>query len=163
MNTIILLIMSTIISAKSMQVTSPAFKTGDYIPLKYSCEGQNINPPIIIEDAPQQTVSIALIVDDPDATKGTFNHWCIWNIEPGKMIGEDSAPGVEGNNGAGKLGYTGPCPPAGTGTHHYHFKVFALNVKLSLAEGSGKAQLEAAMKGHVLTESELVGLYAKTK
>jgi Raf kinase inhibitor-like YbhB/YbcL family protein len=162
MYTLILYFMS-ILSVQTMKVTSPAFQDGAYIPLKYSCEGENINPPIVIQEISKETKSLALIVDDPDATKGIFTHWIMWNIEPGKMIGENKAQGIEGKNGSGKIGYTGPCPPAGTGAHHYHFKIFALDEKLSLAKGSDKAQLREAMKGHIIADVELIGLYAKTK
>jgi len=147
----------------TLQVSSPSFKNGDYIPTMYTCEGQSINPPLEIQGIPQGTRTLALIMDDPDAPAGTFDHWVIWNIEPAKTIRENSAPGTEGSNGKGAKGYTGPCPPAGTGLHHYHFKVYALNTKLDLQTGVKKADLESAMKGHILGQGELVGLYANTK
>src|ERR1700753_971213 len=103
MYTLILYFMS-ILSVQTMKVSSPAFNDGAYIPLKYSCEGQSINPPIVIENISKEAKSLALIVDDPDAMKGTFTHWIIWNMEPGKMIAENTAPGVEGKNGSGKIG-----------------------------------------------------------
>jgi Raf kinase inhibitor-like YbhB/YbcL family protein len=162
MNALILFFMS-IISVKNMEVESPAFKAGGYIPVRYTCEGKNINPPIHFKEIPQATKSIALIIEDPDATKGTFDHWVIWNIEPGKFIAENSVPGVEGKNGSGKIGYTGPCPPAGTGIHHYHFKVYALDKKLSLEKGSDKIQLQEAMQGHIIAQSEMIGLCTKEK
>jgi Raf kinase inhibitor-like YbhB/YbcL family protein len=160
MNLILFLI--SILTVKSMDVTSSSFKNGDFIPLIYTCEGKNINPAISIENFPGETKSFALIVEDPDAVKGTFDHWVIWNLEPGKNIAENSAPGVEGKNGSGKIGYIGPCPPAGTGIHHYHFKVYALNKKLSLKKGADKKQLLEAMKGNILTQAEMIGLYTKS-
>jgi Raf kinase inhibitor-like YbhB/YbcL family protein len=97
----------------------------------------------------------------PTHPKALFDHWVIWNINPEGTINENSAPGIQGKNGAGDNAYRGPCPP--TGTHHYHFKVFALDAKLNLQSGASKTQLEDAVKGHVLAMGELVGLYKKTK
>jgi hypothetical protein len=131
------------------------------IPSKYTCDGDNINPPLTIKNIPKQTKSLALIVDDPDAPSGTFDHWITWNIPPVETIGENSAPGSHGRNGSGRNGYMGPCPPSGT--HHYHFKVYALDTKLTLQEGANKKQLENAMKGYILAMGELIGLYKKTK
>ena len=161
MNAFILFIMTTL-SVTTLEVSSPSFKNGDYIPITYTCEGKDINPAFEIKNIPQGTLSLALIMDDPDAPGGTFTHWLMWNLAPGKVIKENSAPGVEGKNGSDKKGYKGPCPPAGTGVHHYHFKVFALNAKL---DGSinNKIELENAMKTHILAQGELIGLYKKTK
>ena len=160
MNTFLLFIIAGI-TAATLQVSSSAFKENDLIPAKYTCEGENINPAISVKNIPQQAKSLALIMDDPDARNGGFNHWVMWNIDPSGTINENSAPGTQGKNGAGKSGYAGPCPP--TGTHHYHFKVYALDTKLNLQEGANKTQLEAAIKGHVLASGELIGLYKKTK
>lgn len=160
MNSFFLFIVASI-TATTLQVSSPAFKENGLIPSKYTCEGQNINPALTVKNIPQGTKSLALIVDDPDAPNGTFDHWVIWNIDPSGTIGENSAPGTEGKNGTGKNGYMGPCPP--TGTHHYHFKVYALNGKLDLESGANKSQLEKAMTGHILAQAELIGLYKKTK
>lgn len=151
----------SILSAKSMEVSSPSFQNGDTIPVVYTCEGKSINPEIDIADYPRNAKSLALVIEDPDATKGTFDHWVIWNIEPGTKITENSAPGIEGKNGSGGVGYTGPCPPAGTGIHHYHFKVYALDEKLTLEKGAGKQQLKEAMQGHILAKTEIVGLCSK--
>jgi Raf kinase inhibitor-like YbhB/YbcL family protein len=122
---------------------------------------KNINPPIVVKNVPVRTQTLALILEDPDASKGTFDHWVAWNILPDHVITEGSSPGTEGNNGAGKKGYTGPCPLPGTGIHHYHFHIYALDTQLDLKSGAGKAQLKAAMKGHILAEGELVGLCQK--
>jgi Raf kinase inhibitor-like YbhB/YbcL family protein len=160
MNTLISFFMSGITIA-TLQVSSPAFDANGYIPAKYSCEGQSVNPPISIKGIPAGTNSLALIVDDPDAPKGNFDHWIIWNIDPGATISENTAPGIEGKNGRGENKYTGPCPP--TGVHHYHFKVYALDRKLDLKADASKAELETAMKGHELARGELVGLYQKSR
>ena len=161
MNALILFII-TALTSSPFNVSSPSFKQNGMIPSEYTCEGKNINPSITIKNVPQKTMSLALIVDDPDAPKGTFDHWVIWNIDPSATtIGENSAPGTEGKNGSGKNDYMGPCPPSGT--HHYHFKVYALNTKLDLAAGATKKHLEIAMKTHILAKAELIGLYKKTK
>lgn len=160
MNALLLLIM-TAFSAATLEVSSPSFKNGGYIPITYTCEGKNINPSIEVKNIPSGTLSLALIVDDPDAPGGTFDHWLMWNIDPGKVIKENSSPGIEGKNGKNEKGYIGPCPP--TGTHHYHFKVYALDTKLGLKSGSSKTELKDAMKNHILGQGELIGLYSKTK
>ena len=162
MYTLILFIMS-VLSTSTLEVSSPSFKNGGYIPITYSCEGKNINPAIEVKNIPSGTQTLALIMDDPDAPGGTFTHWLIWNLEPGKVIKESSSPGTEGKNGMGKKGYAGPCPPAGTGVHHYHFKVYALNVKLDLGIMVDKAVLDSAVKKHLLAQGELIGLYKNTK
>lgn len=159
MNTLLM----PIIVAASLMVTSPSFRNGEYIPTRYTCKGENIQPAINIKDIPAGTVTVALIIEDPDASKGTFDHWVAWNIPPTGSIEENSSAGTQGRNGGGQNGYTGPCPPAGTGTHHYHFKLYALDKKLDLPAGSDKTQLQQAMKGHVLAEGELIGLVKADK
>lgn len=153
---------TTITQAATLTVTSTAFNADGNIPLKYSCEGANINPPLSIRNVPENAKSLALILDDPEATHGTFTHWTVWNIPVGiETITENSNPGTEGKNGSGKTGYTGPCPP--TGTHHYHFKIFALDAVLDLKKGEDRPALENAMKSHIITSVEMIGLYKKTK
>lgn len=143
-------------------ITSPAFKDGQSIPEEYTCEGKNISPELNIAGYPSGTVTLALIMHDPDAPmEGGFTHWVAFNIEPGKVIKQDSSPGTLGSNGENKSQYTGPCPP--TGTHHYNFKVYALDAKLDLKKGATKAELEKAMEGHILSQGLLTGLYKKTK
>jgi Raf kinase inhibitor-like YbhB/YbcL family protein len=145
---------------KNLTVKSPAFRPNDTIPKKYTCDGQDINPAIIIEETPKQAKSLALIVDDPDASKGIFDHWIVWNIPPSTtMILENSVPGIEGLNSARQVGFTGPCPPSGT--HRYFFKVFALDTELSLVTKSSKKDLEKAMLGHILAKGELIGLCSR--
>src|SRR6056297_834457 len=143
-----------------MHITSPAFEHNQRVPPKYSCNGENVSPPLTIEDIPPGTESVAIIVDDPDAPGGTFLHWLIWDIAPTTEIRENSAPGTEGKNDFGKVEYGGPCPPSGT--HRYFFRVHALSIPVNLSEGSGRADLEQAMKDHILAEAELIGLYAQT-
>lgn len=141
-------------------ITSPVFTNNNFIPEKYSCDGEDLNPPIFIDKVPAKTKSLALIIDDPDASSGSFVHWIIWNVDPKlTQIAEDSVPGVEGLNSGGRKGYTGPCPPSGT--HRYFFKVFAIDTMISLTANSKKGDLEKAVKGHVLAAGEIIGLYRR--
>ena len=149
------------ITAAALKISSPSFQHEEFIPAEYTCEGKDRNPPITIQSIPEGTKSLALIIDDPDAPNGTFDHWLIWNIEPAGRIDENSAPGTQGRNSTGKNGYKGPCPPSGT--HHYHFKMYALDLELDLKSGADKTMLEQAMKDHILASGELIGLYAKRK
>jgi Raf kinase inhibitor-like YbhB/YbcL family protein len=146
----------------ALQITSPAFQNNGTIPRQYTCDGKDINPPLMIANVPQGTRSIALICDDPDAPVGIWVHWVIWNIDPGvKEIKENTVPtgAVEGLNDFGKHKYGGPCPPSGT--HRYFFKVYALDTTFGISPNSTKAALEQAMKGHILGEGQLVGLYKR--
>ncbi len=144
-------------------ITSTVFVNNGNIPGKYSCEGEEVSPPLAITGMPAGTKSLAIILHDPDAPMGGgFTHWVLWNIEPGdNNIPENFKGGSPGLNGAGQTGYKGMCPP--TGTHHYHFKVYALDTKLDLDNKTNKAMLEKAMQGHILADGDLVGLYKKTK
>jgi Raf kinase inhibitor-like YbhB/YbcL family protein len=145
-----------------MELTSTAFANNGAIPQKYSCQGEGVNPPLFWKGVPGKTKVMALVMDDPDAPSGTFDHWVVWNITPqAGGVGENSVPadGIQGNNGAGKPGWYPPCPPSGT--HHYHFKLYALDAPVTLAQGSTKAELEEAMKNSIVAEAELVGTYAK--
>jgi Raf kinase inhibitor-like YbhB/YbcL family protein len=143
----------------TISIKSPAFGNMDFIPDKYTCAGDNINPPLNLANIPGNTKTLALIVDDPDAPHGTFDHWVMWNIPVKERIEENSVPGAEGKNGRGENKYMGPCPPAGT--HHYHFTIYALDVKLDLSLDTDKKALLDAMKDHILATSELIGLYEK--
>lgn len=152
-----------LIKIKIMQITSSAFKNNESIPAKYTCDGENINPPLQFSAVPETAKSLALIMDDPDAPRGTFVHWTLWNISPEqKEIAANSVPAgtVEGLTSFGKPGYGGPCPPAGT--HRYFFKLYALDELLDLNPDADKAKLEQAMEGHVLAQAELVGLYSRS-
>ncbi|MFO8065139.1 MAG: YbhB/YbcL family Raf kinase inhibitor-like protein [Spirochaetota bacterium] len=143
-----------------MHVTSTAFEHQGRIPAKYTCNGKNISPPLRVEDIPNGTQSMALIVDDPDAPGKTFQHWLMWDIEPTEELSEDSAPGTQGTNDFGKAQYGGPCPPSGT--HRYFFRVYALRTTLGLPRGSSRSDLDKAMKGQILAEAELIGLYSQS-
>src|SRR5215471_13343514 len=145
----------------SLRVRSDAFSHGGQIPPKYTCEGENINPPLEVSDLPDKTKSLAIIVEDPDAPRGVYDHWVAWNIIPSEAIAENSRPGVNGRNSFGNTGYGGPCPPSGS--HRYFFKVYALDNKLDLQPGSDKKTLQQAMKEHVLASGELMGHYQKRK
>jgi Raf kinase inhibitor-like YbhB/YbcL family protein len=146
-----------------MKVTSSAFQQGANIPSKFSCDGSNTSPPLQISGIPPQTKTLVLIADDPDAPSGVFTHWLVWNIPPQtNSIGEGSAPkGVHGTNDFGKSGYGSPCPPSGA--HRYYFKIFALDRDLDLPVGAKRGQLDAAMKGHVVAQGELMGRYSRKK
>lgn len=146
----------------TLTVSSPAFGANTMIPMRYTCEGASVSPPLHIGEFPAQTKSLAIIMHDPDAPmQGGFTHWVIWNINPMQDIPEGFTGGVQGLNGAGKAGYVGPCPPSGV--HHYHFVVYALDSRLEPNGKVGMAELEKAMEGHVLAKGELVGLYEKKK
>ena len=146
-----------------MKITSPAFQQGGNIPSKFSCDGGNTNPPLQLSDVPSEAKSLVLIVDDSDAPGGSFTHWAVWNISPDtSAITEGSTPkGVQGINDFDKSGYGGPCPPSGA--HRYYFKIFALDRQLDLSSGARRGQLDAAMKGHVVAEGELMGRYSRKK
>lgn len=144
---------------KTLTVKSPAFPAGTAIPAKHTCEGDNVNPELQIGNVPEETRSLVLIVDDPDAPNGTFDHWLIWNIPVADSIKENTTPGTQGKNGNDENKYYGPCPP--DGTHHYHFRVYALNAELDLPASASKQQLLDAMELHILAEGELVGIYSK--
>lgn len=145
---------------KEIVITSPVFENKGFIPSKYTCDGANVNPPLSIEATPEGTQSLVLIVDDPDAPMGIWDHWVVWNISPAKKIEENSVPGSEGLNSFNKHSYGGPCPPSGT--HRYFFKVYALDTKLELKTNSKKKDVENAIKGHTLAKGEIVGLYKRT-
>ena len=144
-----------------MKITSSAFQEGGNIPSKFTCDGSNTSPPLQITGIPSQTKTLVLIADDPDAPSGLFTHWLVWNIPPQtSSIVEGSAPkGVQGTNDFGKSGYGSPCPPSGA--HRYYFRVFALDRELDLRSGAKRRQVDAAIKGHVIAQGELVGRYSR--
>jgi Raf kinase inhibitor-like YbhB/YbcL family protein len=145
-----------------MKISSPAFQEGGTIPEKFSRNGQNVNPALQIEGAPAEAKSLALIVDDPDAPVGLFTHWLVWNIDPKTTeIGEGSVPkgGVQGTNDFPDQRYDGPQPPSGT--HRYYFKILALDRTLDLKPGAKRREVDAAMKGHVIGQGQLMGKYSK--
>lgn len=145
-----------------MKLESPAFEHNQKIPSKHTCDGKNINPPLKIESVPEATKSLVLIMDDPDAPRGTWVHWTLWNISPDtKEIPENSilAGAIEGVTSFGKPGYGGPCPPSDT--HRYFFKLYSLDTTLELSPQADKALLETAVEGRILDKAELVGLYSR--
>jgi len=144
----------------TLKISSPAFGHNEHIPPKYTCDDTDVNPPLVIENVPTGAKSLALIMDDPDAPRGTWVHWVVWNIGPDtKEIREHSVPSgaKEGMNDFRKLNYGGPCPPSGT--HRYFFKLYALDIALNLDSDTNKAGLEKAMRGHILGQAEMIGLY----
>ena len=146
-----------------MKITSSAFHEGGDIPSKFTCDESDTSPPLQITGIPSEAKSLVLIADDPDAPGGLFTHWLVWNIPPQtSSIAEGIAPkGVQGANDFGKSGYRGPCPPPGR--HRYSFKIFALDRELELRSGAKRSQVDAAMKGHVIAQGELVGRYGRKK
>jgi len=143
-----------------MKIESPSFKNNEMIPSKYTCDAENINPPITISGISQDAKSLVLIVDDPDAPAKTWVHWTVWNIDPKTTeILENSVPqdAVEGVTDFGTPGYGGPCPPSGT--HRYFFKLYALDTTLDLSSSATVEDIQEAMEGHILDSVELIGLY----
>lgn len=145
-----------------MLIQSPAFGNNQDIPVKYTCDSDGVNPPLEFKDVPKEAESLVLIMDDPDATIGTWTHWTLWNIDPSTAsIPENSVPqkAVVGQGSSGQNVYGGPCPPSGT--HHYHFKLYALNSKLSIPSYSDVKALNQAMQGLIISQAELIGLYGR--
>ena len=145
-----------------LTVTSSSFSNNGNIPAKYTCQGEQVSPPLKITGIPSGAKTLALILHDPDAPmQGGFTHWVVWNIPTDGNLSENFKGADQGWNGAKKSGYIGMCPP--TGVHHYHFMVYALDTRLTLDKNTDKAGLEKAMTGHILAQGELVGLYEKSK
>lgn len=142
-----------------MKITSPEFENNQSIPKKFTCEGEDISPSLVIEGVPGEAKSLALIMDDPDAPMGTWVHWVVFDIPVINRIEENTIPGKQGTNNFNRKDYGGPCPPSGT--HRYFFKIYALDKMLNLNEGISKGALEKAMQGHILDKAELIGLYKK--
>jgi len=145
-----------------VKLESSSFENNQNIPMTYSCDGDNINPPLEISGVPKNAKSLALIMDDPDAPGGTFTHWFMWNIttDTKEILEGDWPEGAEqGLNDRGELGYTGPCPPSGV--HHYHFKLYALSKKLDILPSSTKEELEKEIENAFIAKSELVGIYSR--
>ncbi len=150
----------------SLQITSAAFSAGETIPKKFTCDGPDVSPKLTWNEPPAKTQSFTLIMDDPDAPVGTWVHWVLFGLPAdAKELSEGVAKQDQLSNGArqgrndfGKIGYGGPCPPPGK-PHRYFFKLYALDSKLNLKAGATKADVERAMKGHVLGQAELVGRY----
>lgn len=150
-----------------IKMTSSAFKEGDIIPRKYTCDGQDISPPLAWESVPDATKSLALISDDPDAPMGTWVHWVIFNLPPDAKELSENVPtqrelkngAKQGTNDFRRIGYGGPCPPRGT--HRYYFKLYALDTMIDISPGATKSQLLKAMEGHILAQGQLMGKYSR--
>ena len=153
-------------SGAQIQLTSAAFAHGDKIPFRFTCEGDDVSPPLQWQGAPLETRSFALILDDPDAPRGTWVHWLLYNIPAGAVeltqavptLAETPSGARHGRNTAGDMAYAGPCPPPGT-PHRYFFRLYALDIKLGLAPGATRSELEQAMHQHILGQGELMGTY----
>ena len=145
----------------NMKLTSSAFEHQGSMPSEFTCDGAGISPPLTISEVPENTKSIALVSDDPDAPAGTWVHWVVWNIPPDttEMPKGTEPQGVQGKTDFGRTGYGAPCPPSGT--HRYFFKLYALDTELELQEGSSKSELEGAMEGHIIEKAELIGTYKR--
>jgi Raf kinase inhibitor-like YbhB/YbcL family protein len=152
-----------------LKVTSPAFKEGEMIPAKYTCDDRNVSPPLAWSGVPEETKSLALICDDPDAPMGTWVHWVLFNLPAStRELPENVAPEStlaygerQGKNSWGKTGYGGPCPPSGT--HRYYFKLYALDLALPLNPAASKADVEKALRGHILAQGQLMGRYRRVR
>ena len=145
-----------------MKITSPAFNHNENIPSKFTCDGENISPPLTFSEIPENTKTLALIMDDPDAPVGTFVHWVIWNI-PSSTTEIQESENInypQGSNDFGKQNYGGPCPPSGT--HRYFFKLYAIDTELNLQQGATKQDLLEAMEGHIIEKAELIGKYSRS-
>ena len=143
------------------QLTSAAFEANTDIPKKYTCDGADINPPLTFKNVPGNAKSLALTVSDPDAPRGTWSHWVIYNIPPNITgIVENTNPGTEGLSDFGKYTYGGPCPPGGK-LHHYIFRLYALDTILDINERPTLNEVEKALQGHIIAKTELVGTYQK--
>lgn len=153
-------ISTTAPDATTMNLTSPAFREGEPIPTKHSCNGVNTSPQLDLANIPTGTVVLVLIMDDPDAPAGTWDHWVAYDIEPTTTIAEgNESVGTSGLNSWMETGYGGPCPPSGT--HGYIFQVFALDGALGFGEGSDKDAVIAAMQGHILEQATLMGTFTR--
>ena len=151
-------------NAVAFKLDSPAFAEGATIPVDFSCDGQDKSLQLRWSDAPAEARSFALIMDDPDAPGGTFTHWVLFNVPASatQLAESDTATGVSGTNGFGKIGYGGPCPPKGRGAHRYFFKLYALDVEsLNLKAGVSRSDAEAAIKGHVIGQAQLMGRFER--
>jgi Raf kinase inhibitor-like YbhB/YbcL family protein len=144
-----------------MQVTSSAFNNGQPIPTAYTCDGKDVSPPLAWNTAPQGTQSFVLIADDPDAPKGVWTHWVLFDLpaDTGELA-EGAAIGKQGLNDFKHAGYGGPCPPAGK-PHRYFFKLYALDTMLNLRPGASRQDVEAAMAKHILAQGQLMGTYQR--
>lgn len=153
-----------------MKITSSAFQDGDKIPEKFTCDGKDVSPPLEISNITTEAETLAIVVDDPDAPGGVFDHWIIWNIPPEtnkipeNITTDKTVDSLEkakqGQNGFGEIGYRGPCPPGGS-EHNYRFKAYALDKTIDLDPGVLKEDLEREMETHILEKDSIIGVYEK--
>lgn len=153
-----------------MKISSSVFRDGEEIPVKYTCDDKDVSPPLSISGVPPESESLAVVVDDPDAPGGVFDHWIIWDIPPNTNSIPEGVPtedvieslggARQGQNGFGEIGYRGPCPPPGP-PHNYRFKIYALDAEIDLNSGMKKEDLEREIQGHVLAEAQISGLYGR--
>jgi Raf kinase inhibitor-like YbhB/YbcL family protein len=156
------------VAMAEMYLKTPAFQAGGEIPKQYTCEGEDLSPGLQWSDAPKGTQSFALIAEDPDAPSGTYTHWVLYDLPPSVAELPQGLPrkehlkfgGLQGTNDFGKIGYGGPCPPAGK-PHRYFFKLYAMDTVLGLKPGAKKQDVERAMEGHVLAQAEIMGKYQR--
>jgi Raf kinase inhibitor-like YbhB/YbcL family protein len=152
----------------ALSLSSAAFQEGEWIPIKYTCDGEDVSPPLAWGQPPEQTQCFALIVDDPDAPLGMFTHWVLFNLpanirqlpEGIPTLGQLENGALQGKNDFGETGYSGPCPPPGA-THHYRFTLYALDKPLDLMTGASKKQVLDAIKGHILAQGRLTGAHQR--
>jgi hypothetical protein len=152
----------------ALTLSTPAFANGETIPRSHTCDGADESPPLSWSGAPPGVQGFALIVEDPDAPVGAWNHWLLWDIPASTsalpQAFEPGSIGVSGRNDFGRRGYGGPCPPRGHGPHRYFFRLFAVDRKsLGLAEGSNRQALENALQGHIVANAEYMGAYERKK
>ena len=147
---------------QNMKLSSASFENEKFIPFEYTCDGEDLSPPLTIVNVPKNAKSLALIMDDPDAPVGTFTHWVVWNISPQKsqFTKGEQVQFPQGSTDFGSIGYGGPCPPSGT--HRYFFKLYALDSMLDLKDGTTKKDLEKAMTSHIIEQATLIGKYSRS-
>ena len=154
-----------------MEISTPAIDDGERIPERHTCEGEDVSPTLELAAIPAGARTLALVVDDPDAPDGTFVHWLIWNLPsnlseipegvPQDEVVDDLGDALQGENDFGEIGYRGPCPPPGHGEHRYRFTVHALDAELDLDAGADRAELDAAMEGHVVGTARTTGVFSR--
>jgi Raf kinase inhibitor-like YbhB/YbcL family protein len=148
-----------VLAAVALNLSSPAFHAGSPIPQRYTCDGQDVSPPLRWSQVPTSARSLAVELQDPDAPGGVFTHWMLWNLPPRtRAIPPQVSRRTQGRNSFGRIGYSGPCPPQGS-THHYVFTLFAVDRKLTLPRGASSSRFHAALSGHVVRRATLVGIY----
>lgn len=147
-----------------MKLTSRAFSDQGAIPVRFTCDGDDLSPPLDWGEVPDDTAGLVLICEDPDAPRGTFVHWVLWGVPPGTAgLAEGEVPqwARQGRNGFGTVGYRGPCPPPGHGGHHYHFTLYAVREPLAARDGARIEEVRRAIQGRVLATTTLVGTYQR--